>query len=416
MSRRKRQSEQFDVADFLRESDDDLKSALHSLLRLPAPAISESETIKSGPGIKLVPGPDLTSLATGVPINSIPGPKLGPGIELTFGAKLIPGINLIPGPDLPSNTPQPKKRHFPIREMKLAQDAHTRAEQQVYELLWQNAKSVDDVSRILTIGFGAMARMVRLSESNARINVRNLIAKLALEETGGYDCERSVGRSYRVFNYSEILKKRREAGLAWYTRRTLAVLFVDPATGQPLAIPARISRVVNSGPGPNLRPPPGINLGPPYREEEYREEEVREASSSGDSFVFAAFSQYGQIDDDVLTRLRAEAERACPDVTDAELIHFIHSKGSLVRKKNSAISNPIGFLLAAVPKCFVGDAFQLFRKTQAEARAREAAELAQRQTELDGWRKEQEAVLADPQASAEDRQWARKILYPDQTP
>ena len=63
--------------------------------------------------------------------------------------------------------------------MKLAQDAHTRAEQQVYEYLWQNAKTLDEVSRAITIGFGAMARMVRLSESNARINVRSLIAKLA---------------------------------------------------------------------------------------------------------------------------------------------------------------------------------------------------------------------------------------------
>ena len=50
--------------------------------------------------------------------------------------------------------------------MKLAQDAHTRAEQQVYEYLWQNAKALDEVSRTITIGFGAMARMVRLSVGN----------------------------------------------------------------------------------------------------------------------------------------------------------------------------------------------------------------------------------------------------------
>ena len=32
-----------------------------------------------------------------------------------------------------------------------------------------------------------MAKMVRLSESNARINVRSLIAKLAIEEYGDYN-------------------------------------------------------------------------------------------------------------------------------------------------------------------------------------------------------------------------------------
>ena len=45
MSRRKRQPEQFDVVEFLRESDGDLKSALNSLLRSPSVAISMSEEV-----------------------------------------------------------------------------------------------------------------------------------------------------------------------------------------------------------------------------------------------------------------------------------------------------------------------------------------------------------------------------------
>jgi hypothetical protein len=32
----------------------------------------------------------------------------------------------------------------------------------------------------------------------------------------------------------EIMRRRREAGLIWFMRRTLAVVFVDPATGHPL--------------------------------------------------------------------------------------------------------------------------------------------------------------------------------------
>ena len=56
MSRRKRQPEQFDVVEFLRESDGDLKSALNSLLRSPAAQADDDITI-SGPGIKLVPDP-----------------------------------------------------------------------------------------------------------------------------------------------------------------------------------------------------------------------------------------------------------------------------------------------------------------------------------------------------------------------
>ena len=228
MSRRKRQPEQFDVVEFLRESDGDLKSALNSLLRSPAATAVNDTSI---PGLKLVPAP-ATSLNTpecsgeltgtvAAYIESIPAVTLGAGTELT--SKAIPGSNLPPGPELifkdppavdqlpitiklrpgtellpsastvsqptsvASQSSEPTKRRFPIREMKLAQDAHTRAEQQVYEYLWQNARTLDEVSRSITIGFGAMARMVRLSESNARINVRSLIAKLAIDEFGGYN-------------------------------------------------------------------------------------------------------------------------------------------------------------------------------------------------------------------------------------
>ncbi|HJT70764.1 MAG TPA: hypothetical protein VJ731_11225 [Terriglobales bacterium] len=472
MSRRKRQPEQFDVVEFLRESDGDLKSALNSLLRTPAATVDSDIPL---PGLKLVPPPashldtqesstELTATARSdidstPAVNLKPGPELTitvPGPNLTPGPNLlpkdpgstqtglsIPGINLIPGGDLlsppptvpeptsvPSQSSGPKKRRFPIREMKLAQDAHTRAEQQVYEYLWQNARTLDEVSRSITIGFGAMARMVRLSESNARINVRSLIAKLALEEFGDYNCERSLGRTYRILNYSEILKRRREAGLLWYMRRTLAVVFVNPRTGEPVDLGLRKPGPLKSRPGPNLtgdrganltpEPPPklsgepGINLEPLYREE-VREKNLRETSSSSDSLLFDALSQYGVADDDVIKRLRTQTRNICPDFTDEELIHFIHSKGQLIRRRDSNISSPIGFLLTSVPKCFAGEAFQLFRKAQKESREREALERAQREAEFENWRKEQQAILDDPNASEEDKKWARKMLSPDDT-
>ena len=474
MSRRKRQPEQFDVVDFLRESDGDLKSALNSLLRSPVAQADDNDAI-SGPGLKLVPAP---AILEGVDQGEMPAAflradlTLGPGPELTGETQrnTDPDLNIVPGPELtetptalpsppsssipdtklrpgidlptarsnspqttlPSTTPEsnePKKRQFPIREMKLAQDAHTRAEQQVYEYLWQNAKALDEVSRTITIGFGAMARMVRLSESNARINVRSLIAKLALQEFRDYNCEKSLGRTYRIFNYSEILKRRREAGLLWYMRRTLAVVFVNPSNGQPLDLGLRKSPS-NPGPGPNLTrdrglnltpdPPtnlsakPGLNLEPLYREED-REQKSRETSSSSDALLFEALSQYGVADDDVLKRLRSQTRSVCTDFTDEELVHFIHSKGHLIRRRDSGISSPIGFLLTSVPKCFVGESFQLFRKAQKEARDREAAEKAQREAEFESWRKEQQAILDDPNTSEEDKKWARKMLSPDET-
>jgi hypothetical protein len=212
------------------------------------------------PPINLRPGPKLESsdieAAPPPPAslsgNSDPALNLRPDSKLTkqpvpptATSTLRPDLNLGPPPDLLP----PKKRRFPIREMNLAQDAHTRAEQQVYDYLWQNANLLDDVSRTITIGCGAMSRVVRLSESNARINVRNLIAKLAIEEFGDYNCERSVGRTYRILSHPEIMRRRREVGLLWYMRRTLAVVFVDRSTGQPIDLLA-------------LRKPQGSIVGP----------------------------------------------------------------------------------------------------------------------------------------------------------
>jgi hypothetical protein len=336
MSRRKSQPESFDVAEFLRESDADLKSALHTLLG------SQPET------------------NSGINLTDVPPP---------------PGINL--RPEIPG------ARHFPIRQMKSPEDAHSRAEQQVYESLWRNGQPADDGSRVITIGFGEMAKLVRLSESNARINVRSLIAKLAIEESGAYNCERSVGRTYRIFDSAGILRRRRQAGLLWYMRRTLAVVFVDPVTGQPIDLGVKRPRPKRSRtePGPNLTASPGPKL-------------------PDDSAVYEALARYGPVDHSAVARLRTATARICPDFTDEELVHFIRLKGDFIQKRKEFLASPIGFLLTAVPKCFAGEDFEAYRKARRDE-----------EEEIRRWYREQQAILEDPNSSEEDRKWAEKVLF-----
>jgi hypothetical protein len=406
MSRRKRQPEAFDVVEFLRESDDDLKSALNSLLRAPA---ETPETVSLGPETNLIPDPILVSQpAVEETPPQVPIINIGPGSESTAGIKLVadPDVStvepkLTPEPNLEEYKLDPDlnltaglesgRRHYPIREMKAARDAHTRAEQQVYEYLWEKGLPLDGVSRTITIGFGTLAQEIRLSESNARINTRSLIAKLAMEEFAHYVCERSVGRTYRIFDEEEIVRRRREAGLTWYMRRTQAVVFVDPASGQPLDLGVKRPRH-------NKRP--GIKLIPVVDDE-------------AGSPIFHALRTYGEVDSGVIRRLRTETRRICADATDEEIAHFIHGKGELIRKRGSLIANPVGFLLTSVPKCFAGDDFLALRRARQEAREQEATERRQQEAELETWRREQLAILHDPSASEEDRHWARKNLYPD---
>jgi hypothetical protein len=44
-----------------------------------------------------------------------------------------------------------------------------------------------------------------------------------------------------------------------------------------------------------------------------------------------------------------------------EILYFIRQKGKLIKPRSSRIPTPIGFLLAAVPKCLAGESFRRHR-------------------------------------------------------
>jgi len=378
------------------------------------------------PGTNLIPGPTLEAGSTLRPApNLLPDSSLSPDRPLPVPGEpdkrvaesgrenpaAIPGTNLIPGPGLLAGVAV--KRSFPIRQMRLAQDAHSRAEQAVYQRLWETAKPFDHVSRLITIGFGEMGRLVGLSESNARINTRSLIAKLALEEYAGYDCERGTGRTYRIFTYQEILTRRKEAGLTRYQRRTLAVVFVDEHN-QPinlsrktipgLTLPGGGDSKLEGDPGPNLDPEagpnlgakPGINLGPSYREL-LREQET--SSSSVGLIVQALRDELGLADDEAARRIQRNCREKAADASEQEIAAFVRLEAQRLRA-NRRVENPIGLLITQVPKNFEGESFRLFR----QARQRQGTE-----GPLDDPERYQ-AIVEDPQASEPEKRIALAVL------
>jgi hypothetical protein len=119
------------------------------------------------------------------------------------------------------------------RQTTSAEEGHSHTEQHVYEVLWSEATAYDRDSRVITIGFGAMSRLMRLSLNNCRLNIRALIRKLAIEEFRSEQCEQKVGKTYKIYNASSIVRRRKTAGLEWVIR-TKGVTFVDPNTGEPL--------------------------------------------------------------------------------------------------------------------------------------------------------------------------------------
>jgi hypothetical protein len=80
---------------------------------------------------------------------------------------------------------------------------------------------------MLTLGFGAMSRLARLSPNNCRLNIRSLARKLAVDEVTPAVCAQQVGKTYVIYSPAAILRRRKEAGLEWVVR-SKGVAFVDP--------------------------------------------------------------------------------------------------------------------------------------------------------------------------------------------
>src|ERR1035441_3541174 len=160
-SKKKPPRSDFDFDAFLNSDQSGMQTAVRAMLyRDPEPSSGCNliPDLKLESGINLPPAANLTPDSSLIPDH--PLPLAGePDKKVTESERDNPagrpGLNLIPGrPSLPAGVAL--KRSFPIRQMRLAQDAHSRAEQAVYQRLWETAKPFDHVSRLITIGFGEM--------------------------------------------------------------------------------------------------------------------------------------------------------------------------------------------------------------------------------------------------------------------
>jgi hypothetical protein len=305
--------------------------------------------------------------------------------------------------------PRPLTR---IRRATLTQDGHSFGEQALYDALWQHAHPRDNDARIITLGYRRMSELARLTVNNCKANIQALIQKLAVEEVSTFT--HSQGRTYLVFNYAAILQRRREAGLTHYIK-SRGVVFVDPDTGAPLTarIRDRSGIPFSGGPLPSPVPegdykgtPVSTLSGAPDSSVRPYSQLVRNSLSHSTSSTPAALVQslrqfIDPVDDEAASVLWHQCKKRAEDCTVDEVLHFARAKAALFR--TGKIQNPIGFLLAAVPKCFEGASFQEFRREQAQ-RAHEADE------QMAQIRREFEAILNDPASSEEDRQFVRRML------
>jgi len=301
------------------------------------------------------------------------------------------------------------RRRIRIREAATVQDGHSLAEQAVYDAMYRAGRPAHGDSRILTIGLRTLAELSRMAYSNCKANVRSLVAKLAIDEQPGFSY--TEGRTYVVYSFREILRRRKAAGLT-HVVRNRGVAFVDPISGRELsasesgAVESRALSVTAvfstaSAPEPDKSGAPPASqssaLAPSALiENRHLLRNTGEASSSVPPGIVAALRRHiPDVDDDAALDLWSRCRENAPDARVEEVAWFIDAKAG-----KPGIRMPLGFLLTAVPKCFKGDSFRQFRDERERSR----------QSATDRERLFAAEILRSPDADEEQRQWAMELL------
>ncbi len=296
-----------------------------------------------------------------------------------------------------------------IYRASLAQDGHSSGEQILLDTLWRLARPDAKESRLLTIGYDRLAAECRLNWKSVKAGLASLERKLALETIAPEDSNHRIGRTYRIFSYTEILNRRRRGGLVWvrktrgvelFPSREMAITGTVPVSGTlPETASVPLSGTVPGTPSeavPESRTAAVPETGTPLIGIDSNAS--RQTSSVSPALVQAILQHSPHVDDAAVQDLVDACHRRVSDATEEEIIHFIHLKAG-----SPGIRKPLGFLLTAVPRCFEGESFRQFR---AEA-TRRREEHTRRQEQF---QREAQAVLDDPASSEEERQWAREVL------
>jgi hypothetical protein len=222
MSRRHKRFEQFSTEELDELLNPPSAKGMDRILRFELGKVPETGIPVTG--IPATGSLDTGSPAIGRPVTDPPGTD-GHAAELLSTEMLETGA----APDSDNYTFQipasPPKRWTTV------QDAHTLGEQALYAALHRLAKPYEPGVRKIIIGLGSLALQVPLSRSNCVTFLESLERKLAIKN--GPIAPKNKGREILVYDFEEILKRRRQAGLTHVVRKGRAVT-LTPETGIPV--------------------------------------------------------------------------------------------------------------------------------------------------------------------------------------
>ena len=284
-----------------------------------------------------------------------------------------------------------------VRRIRIAQDVVNSAEEAVYDTLW-NTKTVlngaesGDSARIVQAGYDYLGKRTRLSKKTIQRVIDRLIHKdfIAIEKPA--DIYRRIPTVYRVFDYRTILARHLRRGRTHVAKIGPGFTYVRPID-DPRRVPIdavnmttvdRINRsTVYSGDLSTEAP-----TIPVTGDKENKTTVVQETTRSIDKNLLDKTSSASRastssetttttapaelisglqelvqfVDTEAATLLWNECRLRVADCRTEEVLYFAQGKASVC--VGGRIKNPVGFLLATVPKCFEGPAFANFRREE----------------------------------------------------
>jgi hypothetical protein len=323
----------------------------------------------------------------------------------------------------PVPAPLPSRRRV-IYVGDRAQNAHTPSENVFYSWVWRHGRPQDEDTRVLALKVPIIAYELNMAERNTRFLIDRMIRKLAIESLPGWIQGQQTGKTYAVYSFRRILERRRNAGLLYalkgkgveliteeqarqYAVKQTSPILEDygdeqPETSpdvlplDPLLIPQRTSRDSNCTTSSDVLADPSL----------YKSKNTTQETTEPTRQLALLLSAWTTIDDDAVRQIFQSCRRGTPDCTPEEVATFARTKLPLIN--SGKIDNPTGLLIRTVPKFFENGGSIALKQMRDDTRKRREED-ERRALEL---RDQQLSILEDPNATDEDKEWARQMLSP----
>ena len=360
-----------------------------------------------------------------LPVPSSPAVKLSsPGMQTEDSpepAQSPVQFHLSPPGDERSAGLTPKAASAPgvgrskVRRCMIVQDGHSLGEEAIYQILWKAGEPEDaspQAARIVELGAAEIGIRSNMAKKNVRQNLSRLYEKLSIEILEDFHTSTSRPRKYRVLSYRQILDRRRSAGLE-YVMRNKGVVF---CTSEGVEID--LARLNLRSPGDERSPRPAQS-----KRQRIVERRLRSVQLDGELPLDAEVAQISELinrhwtaDEEACRKIILSCRQVRPDARMDEILFFLEEKiGRILQSRG--IGNPVGLLLATMPRCFAGATFENFRLHRSQRLDLKQNEEQRRQEEeaaLQQWLRDEvaqcQAILDSETATEQERNRAETRL------